>query len=105
MRSAVRIGEGNYRAYTSGESGQRNRKSSPKGYAYYFGEVGHGKTPMLHTRRTECPAYGKKCQKCGHQNHIDKACLRGRPTKPPFEEPDELYDEQTAAFADLSQSP
>ena len=67
----------------------------------YCGELGHGKTPPWHTRRTECSAYGKKCQKCGRQNHIDKACLRGRPTKLPFEETDELYDEQTAAFAEL----
>ena len=27
------------------------------------GELGHGKTPPWHTRRTECSAYGKKCQK------------------------------------------
>ena len=76
-------------------------KAKPKGVCIYCGEVGHGKTPLWHTRRTECPAYGKKCQKCGRQNHLDKACLSGRPTKPPSEETDELYDEQTAAFVEL----
>ena len=74
-------------------------KAKPKEVCIYCGELGHGKTPQWHTRRTECSAYGKKCQKCGRQNHIDKACMRGRPTK--FEETDELYDEQTAAFAEL----
>ena len=76
-------------------------KAKPKGVCIYCGEVGHGKTPLWHTRRTECPAYGKKCLKCGRQNHLDKACLSGRPTKPPSEETDELYDEQTAAFVEL----
>ena len=76
-------------------------KAKPKGVCIYCGEVGHGKTPLWHTRRTECPAYGKKCQKCGRQNHLDEACLSGRPTKPPSEETDELYDEQTAAFVEL----
>ena len=76
-------------------------KAKPKEVFIYCGELGHGKTSPWHTRRTECPAYGKKCQKCGRHNHIDKACLRGRPTKLPFEETDELYDEQTAAFAEL----
>ena len=76
-------------------------KAKPKEVCIYCGELGHGKTPPWLTRRTECSAYGKKCQKCGRQNHIDKACLRGRPTKLPFEETDELYDEQTAAFAEL----
>ena len=74
-------------------------KAKPKEVCIYCGELGHGKTPQWHTRRTECSAYGKKCQKCGRQNHIDKACMRGRPTK--LEETDELYDEQTAAFAEL----
>ena len=74
-------------------------KAKPKEVCIYCGELGHGKTPQWHTRRTECSAYGKKCQKCGRQNHIDKACMRGRPTK--FEETDELYDKQTAAFAEL----
>ena len=74
-------------------------KAKPKEVCIYCGELGHGKTPQWHTRRTECSAYGQKWQKCGRQNHIDKACMRGRPTK--FEETDELYDEQTAAFAEL----
>ena len=76
-------------------------KANHKEVCIYCGEVGHGKTPLWHTRRTECPAYGKKCQKCGRKNHIDKACLRVRPTKAPYEETDELHDEQTAAFTEL----
>ena len=45
-------------------------KAKPKGVCIYCGEVGHGKTPLWHTRRTECPAYGKKCQKCGRNGII-----------------------------------
>ena len=81
--------------------GVRPEKPKAKPKEIYCGELGHCKTPPWHTRSTECPAYGKKCQKCGRQNHIDKACLRGRPTKPLFEETDELYDELTVAFAEL----
>ncbi|KAJ8349596.1 hypothetical protein SKAU_G00247260 [Synaphobranchus kaupii] len=43
----------------------------------------------------------KKCRKCGRQNHLDKACLGGRSTRPPSEETDGTCDEQTAAFVEL----
>ena len=84
-----------------GEARPAKPKAKPKEVCIYCGELGHGKTPQWHTIRTECSAYGKKCQTCGRQNHIDMACLRGRSTKLPFEERDELYGEQTAAFAEL----
>lgn len=76
-------------------------KAKPEGVCIYCGEVGHGKTPPWRDRRTECPGYGKKCRKCGRQNHLDKACLNSRSTRPPSEKTDELYDEQTAVFAEL----
>ncbi|KAI0227058.1 hypothetical protein LSAT2_022494 [Lamellibrachia satsuma] len=78
---------GNSRTYATGEEPvRRNLKPNPKGWVcIYCGEVGHGKTPLWYTRRAECRAYGKKCQKCGRQNRLDKACLSGRPTKPPSE--------------------
>ena len=97
MRSAVRIGVGNYMTYATGEEpGQRNRKPSPKRYSFTTVSWVTVKHP---SGTPDAPTYGKKCQKCGRQNHIDKACMRGRPTK--FEETDKLYDEQTAAFAEL----
>ena len=34
-------------------------KAKPKQVCIYCGELGHGKTPPWHTRRTECSAYGK----------------------------------------------
>jgi len=76
-------------------------KAKPEGVCIYCGEVGHGKTPQWRARRAECPGYGKKCRKCGRQNHLDKACLGGRSARPPSKETDGMYDEQTAAFVEL----
>ncbi|CAL8377728.1 unnamed protein product [Boreogadus saida] len=73
-----------------------------EGTCIYCGEAGHGKTPQWRARRAECPAYGKTCRKCNRQNHLDKACLGGRSSRPAPEETDGVCDEQQAtAFGEL----
>ena len=88
-------------ARTRGGAKPEKPKAEPEGVCIYCGEVGHGKTPQWRSRRAECPGYGKKCRKCGRQNHLDRACLGGRLTRPPSNETDEMCDEQTAAFVEL----
>ena len=71
-------------------TGRRNRggarpekpKAKPNGVHVHLLRLGG--SPMWHTRRTECSAYGKECQQCRRQNNTDNACLRRRPSKPPF---------------------
>lgn len=87
---------------TKGGVKPEKQKTKATEICMYCGEIGHGKTPKWTTRRAECPGYGKKCEKCGRQNHLDKVCLGGhRPARPPPEETDEIHSEQTAAFVEL----
>ncbi|KAJ8349425.1 hypothetical protein SKAU_G00245550 [Synaphobranchus kaupii] len=88
-------------ARTRGGARPEKSTAKPEGVCIYCGEVVHGKTPQWRARRAECPGYGKKCRKCGRQNHLDKACLGGRSTRPPSEETDGTCDEQTAGFVEL----
>ncbi|CAL8337885.1 unnamed protein product [Boreogadus saida] len=77
-------------------------KVKAEGTCIYCGEADHGKTPQWRARRAECPAYGKTCRKCNRQNHLDKACLGGRSSRPAPEETDGVCDEQQAtAFGEL----
>ncbi|KAF0038000.1 hypothetical protein F2P81_010874 [Scophthalmus maximus] len=62
-------------ARTRGGARPEKPKAKPEGTCIYCGEVGHGKTPQWRTRRAEC---GKTCQKCNHQNHLNKVCLGSR---------------------------
>ena len=45
---------------------------------------GHGKKePPTRLRRTDCPAYGTVCNKCGWQNHFASVCCgKGKITRP-----------------------
>lgn len=87
---------------TRGGTALKQSRAKPEGTCIYCGGVGHGKTPQWHTRRTECPGYGKTCRKCNRQNHLEKVCQGGRLARPPSEETDGAYDEQqTAAFDEL----
>ena len=65
----------------------------------YCGGKGHGKNPPWRIRKTECPAYGKKCRACGRENHIDQVCRGRKQTATPPEA--DTCDEQTAVFAEL----
>lgn len=43
-------------------------------------KTGHGAKPSEQTRKTECPAYGKSCLKCGAMHHFRSACRSKKPT-------------------------
>ncbi|CAL8337008.1 unnamed protein product [Boreogadus saida] len=91
-------------ARAGARAGARAEQSKVKaeGTCIYCGEAGHGKTPQWRARRAECPACGKTCRKCNRQNHLDKACLGGRSSRPAPEETDGVCDEQQAtAFGEL----
>lgn len=40
----------------------------------YCGGKGHGKSAPTRIRRTECPAFGTKCTKCGRDHHMERVC-------------------------------
>lgn len=77
-------------------------KAKPEEPCIYCGETGHGKMPRWNMRRIECTGYGKKCRKCGRQNHLEKVCLGGRSAAQPPAGADGVYNEQTAAVVCLS---
>ena len=57
-----------------------------EGACKFCGENGHGKNPNIDIRRTDCPAFNKRCQKCKQKGHFRKMCakkgpLRGQPPK------------------------
>ena len=37
---------------------------------------GHGKSPNYDLRKADCPAFGKKCKKCGLKGHNAEVCKR-----------------------------
>ena len=69
----------------------------PTALCRFCAERGHGKNPPWGTRRSQCPAYGKRCGKCKNVNHIERACLGMAYARRPTETT-ETSDEQSAAF-------
>ncbi len=47
----------------------------------YCGTKGHGRNPPTRIRRTECPAYGTKCNHCDKDHHFEKVCRVKNGTK------------------------
>jgi len=73
------------------------RTFDPTALCWFCAERSHGKNPPWSIRKSQCPAYDKRCGKCKNVNHIERACLGKacacRPT-----ETAETSDEQSAAF-------
>ena len=74
----------------------------PTALCWFCGERGHGKNPPWNIRRSQCPAYGKRCDKCKIMNHIERACLGNAgkaPTRRPIESANTTTsDEHSATF-------
>ena len=49
---------------SSGEIHKVQQDRADQRSCTYCGKKGHGKTPNFDLRKTDCPAYGKKCAKC-----------------------------------------
>ena len=63
---------------------QRNKrlhvKVDQKGL--YCGKAGHGERSLARFRKTDCPAYGHKCQLCSKDHHFESVCRsKDRPLK------------------------
>ena len=69
----------------------------PTALCRFCAERGHGRNPPWSTRRSQCPAYDKRCGKCKNVNHIERACLGMAYARRPTETT-ETSDEQSAAF-------
>ena len=52
-----------------------------EGTCKFCGENGHGKNPNIDIRRTDCPAFNKRCQKCKQRGHFRKMCAKKGPLK------------------------
>ena len=68
----------------TGSSYRRQKKLSTRGppprdrdTCTYCGTRAHGRNPPTRIRRTECPAFGTKCNHCGKDHHLEKMC-RGK---------------------------
>ena len=48
------------------------------GKCVYCGRQGHGKNPNIDVRKEQCGAWGKKCNKCGAQNHFANVCRKAK---------------------------
>ena len=67
---------------TRGAATTKPRPDPKPGYTFdptalcrFCAERGHGRNPPWGIRRSQCPAYGKRCGKCKNVNHIERACL------------------------------
>ena len=69
----------------------------PNALCRFCAEKGHGKNAPWGVRRTQCPAFGKRCGKCKVVNHIERACLGKAYARRPTETA-ERSDEQSGAF-------
>ena len=69
----------------------------PTALCRFCAEKDHGKYPPWSIRRSQCPAYGKRCGKCKNANHIELPCLGKAYARRPIEIA-ETSDEQSAAF-------
>ena len=58
----------------------------------YCGTKGHGRNPPTRVRRTECPAFGNKCNHCGRDNHLEKMCRGKQPNTKGAEHNDAVFD-------------
>jgi hypothetical protein len=47
----------------------------------HCGQRSHGKYPDIDLRKTDCPAYGKKCAKCQQKGHYAGVCKSRRGVK------------------------
>ena len=75
-RSATKISQ-NCQAASSKQSQYRRSKNQHVDLNIkcgYCGKAGHGKNSPLKTRKSKCPAYGKKCTFCGIPNHTSELC-------------------------------
>ena len=71
---------------TTSSSYQRNKRLSvkvdQKGLCTYCGKAGHGERSLARFRKTDCPAYGHKCQLCSKDHHFESVCRsKDRPLK------------------------
>lgn len=58
----------------------------------YCGTKGHGKNPPTRVRRTECPAFGVKCNHCGREHHFERVCRGKKQTAKDMEHSDAVFD-------------
>ena len=65
----------------------------------YCGKAGHGPHSPARTRKTDCPAYGHRCQLCNRDHHYESVCrsrdrpLRRRPKPVPEDCEGAVFDE------------
>ena len=78
-RSASRLLQPQATDAVTGSSYRRQKKASAKGpppkcqdTCTYCGARGHGRNPPTRIRRTECPAFGTKCNHCDKDHHFEK---------------------------------
>ena len=73
----------------TGSSYRRQKRPSAKGpppkdqdTCTYCGTRGHGKKPPTRVRRTECPAFGTKCNRCDKDHHFEMMCKSKHGVRP-----------------------
>jgi hypothetical protein len=73
----------------AGSSYKRQKRAPSKGQlsrdqdtCTYCGTKGHGRNPPTRIRRTECPAFGARCNCCSKEHHFEKMCRNRGGAKP-----------------------
>lgn len=65
-------------------------KSDKKELCTYCGKAGHGAHSLARTRKTDCPAYGHRCQLCNRDHHHESVCRsKDRPRRRPPPAPED----------------
>jgi len=67
----------------------------------YCGKRGHGKKSVAQIRKTQCPAYGHRCELCYRDNHFESVCRSKDNPKRQAQPKPRNYDKESAVFDSL----
>ena len=80
---AREVGKHSVKAINGGlMSSQVHRvQDTAEGTCKFCGGSGHGVNPNIDIRRTDCPAFDKRCKKCKQKGHFRKMCVKKGPVR------------------------
>ena len=84
---------------------KRLAQQDKKDLCSYCGKAGHGTRSPARLRKTECPAYGHKCQLCNRDHHLESVCRsKDRPLRRPRPDTGEAVFDELCTLRSASRS-
>ncbi|MCG8044423.1 MAG: reverse transcriptase family protein, partial [Candidatus Thiodiazotropha endolucinida] len=63
-----------FSSYKKTKQHKPNKADNDSELCSYCGKRGHGKQSTARIRRTQCPAYGHRCEHCKREHHFESVC-------------------------------